>query len=454
MTDKVLAWMRAQRMCAPGDTVVCAVSGGADSVCMLHVLVSLREALGVTVEAAHFNHHLRGAESDRDEAFVFELCKLLNIPLHVSGGDVRARMTRTHESLEEAARQLRYEFFASLPGLVATAHTQDDDVETILLNLTRGTGLAGLCGIPPVRGRIIRPMLPVSRAEIEAYLARNGLRCVTDSTNLEPDARRNRIRQRVVPLLRQENPALGQTVQRMCSLLREDEAFLQSLAAEALRAARTDGGVCVAPLRAQPAPVRTRAVRALLHEAHVPKLTQRHIDAVDGLLFSESPSASVSLPCGLTARREYDRLLLVPAGEPETFSPAALHIGGCVRLEPLGLCAHCIYTENSSQFQNTPSTFVVKYDTMIQNPVLLLRPRRPGDHMRAAGGTKTLKKLLIERKIPAHMRGTLPVAADERGVLGVYAIGVNPDRAAAPGKPALVITIEKEKEEQAYDQQI
>ena len=202
MRDKILSWMRGQCMTQPGDTVICAVSGGADSVCMLHVLLSLRNTLGITVEAAHFNHQLRGEESDRDEAFVRTLCAELGVVLHVDNGDVRARAAKTHESVEEAARALRYAFFSSLPCLIATAHTQDDNLETVLLNLTRGTGLAGLCGIPPTRDSFIRPMLAVSRAEIEAYLEQNGLPHVTDSTNFLPDARRNRLRQSVIPLLK------------------------------------------------------------------------------------------------------------------------------------------------------------------------------------------------------------------------------------------------------------
>ena len=196
MRDKVLTWMHAQEMTQPGDTVVCAVSGGADSVCMLHVLLSLRDTLGITVEAAHFNHHLRGKESDRDEAFVRQLCETLGVHLYVDGGDVQSRAARTHESMEEAARKLRYAFFSSLPGLIATAHTQDDNLETVLLNLTRGTGLTGLCGIPPKRENLIRPLLPCSRAEIEDYLEKNGLSYVTDSSNLLPDVRRSRPRRR------------------------------------------------------------------------------------------------------------------------------------------------------------------------------------------------------------------------------------------------------------------
>ena len=116
MRDKILSWMRGQCMTQPGDTVICAVSGGADSVCMLHVLLSLRNTLGITVEAAHFNHQLRGEESDRDEAFVRTLCAELGVVLHVDNGDVRARAAKTHESVEEAARALRYAFFSSLPG--------------------------------------------------------------------------------------------------------------------------------------------------------------------------------------------------------------------------------------------------------------------------------------------------------------------------------------------------
>lgn len=254
MTDKILSWMRGQCMTQPGDTVICAVSGGADSVCMLHVLLSLRNTLGITVEAAHFNHQLRGEESDRDEAFVRTLCAELGVVLHVDNGDVRARAAKTHESVEEAARALRYAFFSSLPGLIATAHTQDDNLETVLLNLTRGTGLAGLCGIPPRRERFIRPMLAVSRAEIEAYLAQNGLSHVTDSTNFLPDARRNRLRQSVIPLLKAENPSLCETAFRMCRLLEADEAQLSAQAEAALRQARLSDGIRCSALTAYPRP--------------------------------------------------------------------------------------------------------------------------------------------------------------------------------------------------------
>ena len=421
MRAEVLAWMQAQRMTEPGDTVVCAVSGGADSVSMLHVLLSLQDTLGIRVEAAHFNHHLRGAESDRDEAFVRQLCASLGVPLHTGGGDVQARAAQTHESLEEAARKLRYAFFDTLPGLVATAHTQDDNLETVLLNLTRGTGLAGLTGIPPKRGRLIRPMLVCTRAQIEAYLAEHGFSYVTDSTNLLPDARRNRLRQRVIPLLREENPAVAQTVFRTCALLRKDDAYLDTRAREALQAAQLPNGVSRSALSAWPEAVRTRAVRLLLGSIHAPKLTQRHIDAVDRLLFASCPSAS--------------------------FSPVTLSPGETVLIPALGLRVECRIEENFQEKAKTLSTFAVKYDTIEQTPRITIRPRQAHDVMRTVGGTKTLKKLLIDRKVPAARRALMPVAADASGVLGVYGIGVDLGRAAAPGERAVIITIEETEKE-------
>ena len=388
---------------------------------MLHVMLSLRNTLGITVEAAHFNHQLRGEESDRDEAFVRTLCAELGVVLHVDNGDVRARAAKTHESVEEAARALRY-------ALIATAHTQDDNLETVLLNLTRGTGLAGLCGIPPRRERFIRPMLAVSRAEIEAYLAQNGLSHVTDSTNFLPDARRNRLRQSVIPLLKAENPSLCETAFRMCRLLEADEAQLSAQAEAALRQARLSDGIRCSALTAYPAAVRTRAVRLLLGEIHAPKLSERHISAVDRLLFSECPSARASLPGGFLAQREYDRLLLT-AGSPAAFEPVTLLAGESAVLQPLGLRVCCEWQENFSEIQNTLSTFAVKCDTIGSTTQILFRPRRAHDEMRVSGGRKTLKKLMIDRKIPLDRRRLLPVAADEHGILGVYGIGVNLDRA-------------------------
>ena len=197
--------------------------------------------------------------------------------------------------------------------------------------------------------------------------------------------------------------------------------------------------------------IRTRAVKLLLSEIRAPKLSARHIDAVDRLLFSACPSACISLPGGYTARREYDRLLLT-TDSPASFEPVVLSIGESAVLQPSGLRVFCEWQENFSEIQNTLSTFAVKCDTIDSTTQILFRPRQMHDEMRVSGGRKTLKKLMIDRKIPLNRRGLLPVAEDEQGILGVYGIGVNSDRAAAPGDRAVIIRIEElEKEDSLYD---
>ena len=220
MLNKLRAFLKEQALLSPGDKVIAAVSGGADSVAMLFALYLLRDELGITLEAAHFNHHLRGAESDRDEAFVTDFCGRYCIPLHLGSG----RIVSGKKGLEAAARDARYAFLRSLPGKVATAHTADDNAETVLMRLIRGTGLKGLGAIAPVSGNVIRPMLTVTRDDVEAFLEEYALPHVEDSSNAEDDFLRNRIRHGILPLMRAENPRIGETLSAMALLLRQYEA--------------------------------------------------------------------------------------------------------------------------------------------------------------------------------------------------------------------------------------
>jgi len=218
MLDRLLSFLRRYDMLSPGDTVTCAVSGGADSMALLWGLYLLREKLNITVQAAHFNHGLRGAESDRDEAHVKAFCDRFDIPLTVGSGQV----VPGKKGLEAAARDARYAFFESLPGRLATAHTADDNAETVLMRLVRGTGLKGLGGIKPVNGNVIRPMLTVTREEVLAFLREYHLDFVEDSSNGTDDFLRNRLRHRVMPLLKEENPRLSQNLSAMAMELRQD----------------------------------------------------------------------------------------------------------------------------------------------------------------------------------------------------------------------------------------
>ncbi|MGN1339051.1 MAG: tRNA lysidine(34) synthetase TilS [Oscillospiraceae bacterium] len=252
------------KMLEKGDAVVAALSGGADSVSLLFALKELSQELGITVSACHINHHLRGVESDSDMRFCEELCRRLEIPLAVREADVMS-LQQKHESLEECARRVRYDFFAEVSAgkKLATAHTVNDSTETTLLNLMRGTGLKGLCGIPPVRGNIVRPLIYCTRAEVEDYCRSSGMTWVTDKTNLSTDYTRNKVRHIILPEMLKINGSLYAASARMQKSLREDSDFLEDMAAQALRGAEVPGGHSAAKLAALPKPVQSRAIKLI-----------------------------------------------------------------------------------------------------------------------------------------------------------------------------------------------
>ena len=419
MLNKLRTFLRQHSMVSPGDTVICAVSGGADSVAMLFALYLLKDRLEIRLEAAHFNHHLRGAESDRDEAFVREFCDRYDIPLHLGGGQI----TPGKKGLEAAAREARYAFLRSLPGKIATAHTADDNAETVLLHLVRGTGLKGLGGIMPVNGNVIRPMLTVTRGEVEAFLEEWCLSHIQDSSNHTDAYLRNRIRHHVMPLLAQENPQIGENLSAMALRLRQDEEYLSRQADfEILPGVET--------LKDMHPAVRSRVLETFLKQSGVREPEQTHIAAAEALVFSEKPSARASFPGGVTVVRNYDRLeVLSRQSIPES---AVLTCPG--EAEFAGLRVICTPAD---RILNTPDTITVE-------PVgtITLRSRQSGDTIRLSGGSKSLKKLYIDRKIPAARRMEIPVLADSQGILGVYSIGVNLDRTARQ-LPAVTIRFEK-----------
>lgn len=419
MQNRLLKFAREQNLIAPGDTVICAVSGGADSVAMLFALYLLREKLGITLEAAHFNHNLRGEESLRDETFVRELCARYEIPLHVASGEIRPGK----KGLEAAARDARYAFLESLLGKIATAHTADDNAETILMHLVRGTGLKGLGGIAPQRGKLIRPMLGITRREVEDFLAEWHLPHVEDSTNETDAFLRNRLRHHVMPLLTAENPRIAENLSQMALRLREDEACLSQLS-------RYETLPEVETLRTLPSAVRSRMLERFLKENGVREPEDVHIAQAEALVFSESPSASAAFPGGVTLSRQYGHLTANPTGE--AFTPVTLTCPGST--EAAGIRITCEPAGELAQSENLL--------TVCPSGKISIRPRQTGDKIRLSGGSKSLKKLFIDRKIPAAVRERIPVVCDETGILGVYSIGVNLDRAAQT-LPAVTIRFER-----------
>lgn len=420
MLNKLRAFLKEQALLSSGDKVIAAVSGGADSVAMLFALYLLRDELGITLEAAHFNHHLRGAESDRDEAFVTDFCGRYCIPLHLGSG----RIVSGKKGLEAAARDARYAFLRSLPGKVATAHTADDNAETVLMRLIRGTGLKGLGAIAPVSGNVIRPMLTVTRDDVEAFLEEYALPHVEDSSNAEDDFLRNRIRHGILPLMRAENPRIGENLSAMALLLRQDEACLQAMIPE-------EQMPDVSRLKAMEPALRRRTLERFLKAQGVREPEQIHILQAEQLLYHWSPSASMQFPGGVTIGRQYDRLVRLECAPelPETrlSVPGETCIGG-----------KRFVSEYATDLEERPDSVLV-----CPVGVLIVRSRRSGDTMRLPGGTRSLKKMYIDRKIPASQRAAVPVLADDRGVLAVFGIGTD-IRFRPDSLPAVRVTLIEE----------
>ncbi len=410
MLNKLSAFIRQYDLVQKGDTVICAVSGGADSVALLVAMYLLKDKLAITLKAAHYNHGLRGSESDGDQAFVEELCRQYEIPLHIGQGSVKPGK----KGLEAAAREARYSFFGTLPGKIATAHTADDNAETVLMHLVRGTGLKGLGGIAPQRGNVIRPMLSVTRREVLSFLKAFSLPCREDSSNHSDEFLRNRLRHHVIPLLKQENPRLSENMSAAALRLRQDSAVLEGLTAGELPA--------VSVLREMPPALRRRHLAAFLERSGVKEPEADHILLAEKLVLSPKASAKANFPGDITIARNYDRL--EKQADNKALEKKALPCPGAVTCPCVRISAR--YTEND----------VLRYDTFTVYPRgnMTVRSRLPGDTMRLQGGTKSLKAIMIDKKIPANRRNTVPVIADELGVLGVWGVGANLDRTTGSGK--------------------
>ncbi len=416
--------------------ILCAVSGGADSV---YLLLRLAE-MGYAVAAAHYNHQLRGAESDRDEAFVRDLCRERDIPFVSGRGDVRALAEKEKLGIEEAARALRYAFLEEAAdalgaAVIATAHTADDNAETLLLALARGTGLNGLGGIPPRRGRIVRPMLGVTRREVEDYLRGRNAAWVEDATNADDAFARNRVRHGAVPVLETVDPAFLRTAGRTAALCREDEAYLCDLARAFIREHGGEDWLDARALAAQPWPVASRAVRLMAGRS----LTAGHTRAI---LKAARDGGAADVPGLRAARTGGERLVFgVKAAAP--LPERTLDLPGRVFLPEAGLLAAAEkFTGCPQVVHKSYNIFYFQCENIYGS--ITLTGRRPGDRFRPAGRgcTKEVRRLLAEAGVPAWERDAVPVVRDEAGILAVYGVGQAERAFARPGDGGTVAKIE------------
>lgn len=440
--DAVLTSLREYDMLSGADRVICALSGGADSICLADVLLSLASELGFRLECAHFDHLLRGAESQRDAAFVSDWCHKRGLRLHTGSGDAAAYAAESRIGIEEAARTLRYAFLDSLGDAhtrIATAHQADDQAETMLLNLLRGSGLKGLGGIPPVRGIYIRPMLNVDRQTVLTYLQKHGLEHVEDSTNRDTLYHRNKLRHEVMPVLREMNPAISTLCSRTAKLLREDEALLDELAGKAVTMEGEKAVLSISELLSLPGPLRSRALRRSLGAFGV-QPEEKHIAALLELARTENPSAQLDLPGGIRAWRQYDKMMIARQEKSLPLPETKLTCGQWTDISGTKLCVFWGDKPEPAKIHGKFTTFFFKKDKICGN--ITVRSRREGDHLALPGRQgKSLKKWMIQEKFPASERDRVPVFADEVGVLAVWGLGADERAAALPEAADSVLVI-------------
>jgi tRNA(Ile)-lysidine synthase len=452
-STRLLQHIRSHQFARAGERIAVAVSGGADSVALLNLLLELRAKLGIVLSVAHFNHKLRGRASDADEKFVAKLAAKHALPFHVERADIAAKAKREKANLEDTARRARYAFFAKLvedghATQVAVAHTADDQAETVLAHILRGTGLAGLGGIHPVAEHIVRPLIQVRRADLRAYLRSKKQPWREDVTNRDITKTRARIRTKLLPLLEKHfQPAVVEHLAALADLAREDESFLDAISREraaaiverdagtarvrvedllAFRTANepsTERAASAENQKRQARALAKRLVRNLVEELkpRVGQCNARHVQAVLELAEHGENGKSLPLPGGIEVRRERDTLVFhASAGtstkkEPETPKKFEylIDFAGNEVVVPVP-CLECVFRltviDWLAKRGETSDTRSVLDRDALQFP-LVLRSWRPGDRLRPGGhrNAHKLKRLLNKKRISRWERDGWPV---------------------------------------------
>ena len=453
LTSLINLTVRRKALFEPGTRIVVAVSGGPDSVCLLHILYLLSSQWGLGLEVAHFEHGIRGRESREDARFVEKLSHDFGLGFSIEHGNVKAFARREGTGIQEAARILRYKFFERVctktkSTYIATAHTADDQAEEVLLRLIRGAGLPGLSGIPWVRDNyIVRPLLGVTRQQILGHLKAHDIPFVIDQSNNSRAYLRNRIRKDLLPLLAEGfNPAIVRTVNRTAEMLAEDHQLLEKMAEEAYQDSLSfpsqEGklGFSVKRVKGHPEPIRRRIYRMALRNLRLfsGRIRASHLLGIDELVTTcKDPCASCRLPGGAVAFRRYEELFISSSSPEEqildsndgNFSVCVTGPGRWPNSLGKG------YVEIS--FSDVTSDFRSRNRREYSRPLWLnpeavkfpldLRTRRPGEIFWPLGAPSPfkLKKFLISNKIPRGVRGSLPLLTRGKEVLAVVGVEVS-----------------------------
>jgi tRNA(Ile)-lysidine synthase len=464
--QRVIDFIREQGLVSAGDKVVLAVSGGADSVCLLHILVRHQADLGVQLHVAHLNHQLRGAESDADAAYVSELVKRVGVPATVECRDVAGYHSRKGGSLEEAAREMRYGFLAEVvtsvgASGVAVGHTRDDHIETILLHLLRGSGTAGLSGLRPCsvlsygeQGtllEVVRPLLGITRQETLAYCRRHRLAPRSDSSNESPSFLRNRVRLELLPLLRSYNTNIDEALLRLAEIAGDETLFMEQQASLLWQdLARSENEVIYMDLdkmRVLPNAIQRHIFRKALKQLRgdLRDIEAGHIEAMMESL-SKPAGKSFCLPDGLMLSTEYGRLVLASARAEKCPLPALSGTSGINIPGETDLPGWRIKAEVITGSAGSDNGFSASFDLDKAGKKLVVRRRRPGDRFQPLGmsQTKKLQDFMVDVKIPRAWRDRLPVVSTDKQILWVVGWRID-DRVKVTRKTKQILRLKFER---------
>lgn len=418
MIEKIISAIERYGMLDDVGEVTAAVSGGADSMCLLYILNDIKSRFGFKLTAAHLNHGIRGEEADRDERFVKDECEKLGVQLFCERLPIPQIARDAGKSLELAAREERYKFFSRVAnGVVATAHTASDNAETMVMNMVRGASLKGLCGIPKVRGCVIRPLIFCTREEIEDYCRKNGISYCTDSTNADIYYSRNRIRKLIIPQLKELNPNLENTLSAEAELNSADEDYMQGIAAREYGGVLSSGSLDILKLQKFHRAIRGR-VLTMYYKSEVNCDAEKHfIDKMDALCFKPGRTG---LKNGCFAVSSGGRLKIIKETEDGGKISYGLDLENGVFECPALKILPVKGKVNKMLLKN-----VFDCDKIIGNPTV--RTRKTGDKIKLSGRncTKSVKKLFIDEKIPVFERDKILLLCDRDGVIWIERFGIS-----------------------------
>ena len=436
---------------APSSPILVGFSGGADSSALLDILVEYGKKYDAHIYAAHINHGIRGEEADRDELFCRERCQSLGVELFVLRADVPSIARDLGESIETAARRVRYDFFSSIMKekdirILATAHNANDNLETIVFNLARGTALSGLMGIPQTReckeGVIVRPILKMTREDILSYCEKKGLSFVCDSTNTDTEYTRNKIRAEIIPRLCEINTEAVKNAARLSSALRADSECLNDMTDRFLNESRQENAIALKKLNDAPQAISTRAiVETYKRISGYQSLERVHVDAVSELSAKAVAHSSVDLPHGIEAVIENGCLEIRKKKTRAQIPHYSVFL--CEGKNEISQtnCEIIIgYSQNAKNIYK--KSILLSIDSAKINGELFARQRSSGDRVLSGGMHKSVKKLMCDKKIPLDLRERLPIICDGDGIVAIPYVALRDGvKAAANTEKPIIINI-------------